>query len=361
MLLYYQFKYLSTKIQGKYAIIMTKIYADTDVCRWHLTQLNLPISDEILAEHPAVFHMPFPYDLGFEDKITQALAVCSKVIILVSELHKDSAEFIKNHQSPKIKYFVCGTVSGCSPTPWMDWFITTTEFYKHNDLLDQLNPNRINPRVFDILLGWAKPHRQKIYDYVLENNLTHRVVLTYLQDRNLSLQKQLADSWIWPNIDIPKNSCLNTITQINYQNQQIALSQIIPLDIYNYSTYSIVAETNYDNHYSFYTEKIVKPILARRLFIVFGGQYYLRNLRQMGFQTFDGIVDETYDTVENCDERFQLALEQMHKLIDQPQDLILEKIRPIVEHNFSVMMSTDWYGDFSRELQAALLDQPVQN
>jgi hypothetical protein len=134
------------------------------------------------------------------------------------------------------------------------------------------------------------------------------------------------------------------------------LSQIIPLDIYNYSTYSIVAETNYDNHYSFYTEKIVKPILARRLFIVFGGQHYLRNLRQMGFQTFDGIVDETYDTVENSDERFQLALEQMHKLIDQPQDLILEKIWPIVEHNQRVMLETDWYGDFARELRAVLLD-----
>jgi hypothetical protein len=76
----------------------------------------------------------------------------------------------------------------------------------------------------------------------------------------------------------------------------------------------------------------------------------------MGFQTFDGIVDETYDTVENSDERFQLALEQMHKLIDQPQDLILEKIWPIVEHNQRVMLETDWYGDFARELRAVLLD-----
>jgi hypothetical protein len=334
---------------------MTKIYADTDICHWHLTQLNLPISDEILAEHPAVFHMPFPYDLGFEDKIIQALAVCSKVIILVSELHKDSAEFIINHQSPKIKYFVCGNVSGCSTTPWMDWFITTTEFYKHNDLLDQLNPNRINPRVFDILLGWAKPHRQKIYDYVLEKNLTHRVVLTYLQDRRLSLQKQLADSWIWPNIDIPKNSCLNTITQINYQNQQIALSQIIPLDIYNYSTYSIVAETNYDNHYSFYTEKIVKPILAERLFIVFSGQHYLRNLRSLGFKTFDGIIDESYDNIEDTELRFQEVFKQMKYLFISPQEEILDKIRPITEYNKKIMLETNWHQNFSREFQDVLL------
>ena len=340
---------------------MTKIYADTDVCRWHLTQLNLEISDEITPDSPAVFHMPYPYSSKFEDKITEALAKCSVVVILVSELHKDSAEFIRKYQNPKIKYFVCGTVHGCETRPWMDWFITTVNFYKNNDLLDQLFPYRVKPRVFDVLLGWAKPHRQKIYDYILENKLTHNVTLTYLQDRNLPLQKQLPDSWIWPNIDVPKASCSNTITQITYQSQAVSLSQIIPLDIYNYSSYSIVAETNYDNHYSFYTEKIVKPILARRLFIVFGGQYYLRNLRQMGFQTFDGIIDESYDAVENHDERFKLALEQMHKLIDQPQEDILKRIEPIVEHNQKVMLDTDWYGDFAREFQSLLLEHVGQN
>ena len=105
----------------------------------------------------------------------------------------------------------------------------------------------------------------------------------------------------------------------------------------------------------------MKPILARRLFIVFSGQYYLRNLRKLGFQTFDSIIDETYDNIENHDERFRLALEQMHKLIDRSQDLILEKIRPIVEHNYNLMISKDWYEDFSREFQSALLDHTRQN
>ena len=352
---------MSTKIKVKYANIMQKIYADTDVCRWHLTQLNLEILPEITAGSPAVFHMPYPYSSDFETKIEQAVAICPAVIILVSELHSDSTRFIVNHQHPRIKYFVCGFVEGYSTGLRMDWFITTTDFYKHNDLLDHLFPYRVKPRVFDILLGWEKPHRQKIYDYVLENKLTHRVTLTYLQDRSLPLQQQLPDSWIWPEIIIPKDKVSNTITQVNYKNNQVALSQIISTDIYNQSSYTVVAETNYDNHYSFYTEKIVKPILAERLFIVFGGQHYLRNLRRLGFKTFDGIIDETYDSVEDSDQRFALALAQMHALIDQPQKEILEKIKPITEHNKQVMLSTDWYGDFLKELRDALLDQQEQN
>ena len=338
-----------------------KIYADNAVSKWHLTKLNFEVSLEILAGCPAVFQMPFPYNKDFETKINQALEICSCVVVLVSELHAESVEFIQHNQNPKLHYFTCGFVQGVDTGLWMDWFITTGNFYKQNTLLEQLFPYRIKSRAFDILLGWTKPHRQQIYDYVLAHKLTPYTIMTYLEDRSLPLQKQLADSWIWPNIDVPKQKVTNTISDVNYQGQNIALSQIIPLDIYNQSTYSVVAETNYDNHYSFYTEKIVKPILAKRLFIVFSGQHYLRNLRRLGFQTFDGIIDETYDTVEDPQQRFALALEQMQLLINTPQDQVLEQIQPIIEHNQRLMLETDWYGDFARELRAVLLDHAGQN
>lgn len=326
------------------------IYADTDVCRWHIAQLDLEISDEIIAGQPAVFHIPYPYDSNFKAKIDRALAICSTVIILVSELHANSTRFIVNNQHPRIKYFICGTIEGYPSNYWMDWFITTCDFYKSIDILNKLNPYNIKPKLFDILLGWKKPHRDVVYNYIVDNNLSDQVIMTYLTDKTKPIDQQ----GIW-NVAIPANT-FNTITQIKYLGISASLSQLLPVDVYNSTAYTVVCETNYDNHYSFYTEKIVKPILARRLFIVFSGQYYLRNLRKIGFQTFDGIVDETYDTIENHDDRFQMALEQMHKLINQPQDLILEKIKPILEHNYNLMIFKDWYKDFSREFQSALLD-----
>jgi hypothetical protein len=135
----------------------------------------------------------------------------------------------------------------------------------------------------------------------------------------------------------------------------MSLSQVVPISIYNQTAYSVVAETNYDNHYSFCTEKIVKPILAERLFLVFSGQHYLRNLRSLGFKTFDGIIDETYDIIADNNQRFKLACEQITYLCNCSQEEVLAKIRPITEHNKRVMMETDWSGDFAKELRAVLL------
>lgn len=329
---------------------MTKIYADSEVCSWHLSQLNLEILEEITAGHPAIFHMPYPYDSRFDAKIERAVAICSKIIILVSELHRDSAKFIINHQHSGIKYFICGFIKGYANKLWMDWFITTCNFYKDTDILTQLVPYKVKPRYFDLLLGWCKPHRDVAYNFIVENNLIDKVIMTYLTDRSQTIHQQ----GIWE-VDVPSDT-FNTITQITHLGKSVTLSQIIPIDIYKDSAYSVVAETNYDNHYDFYTEKIVKPILAERLFIVFSGQYYLRNLCKLGFKTFDGIIDETYDSIADNDERFSSACEQIQYLINQPQDKILEQIRPITEHNKSVMLETDWYGNFARELQAVLLD-----
>lgn len=334
---------------------MTKIYADTDVCRWLLSRLNIETTNEITAGHPAVFHMPYPYNPNFDDKIERAIAMCPTVVILVSELHSDSTGFIVNHQHPRIKYFICGFVEEYNNKVWMDWFITTCNFYKDTNILPQLVPHKVKSKYFDILLGWQKPHRSIVHDYIIDNDLSENVIMTYLTDRTKSINQQ----GIWE-VAVPDNT-FNTINNINYLGKLVSLSQIIPVDVYNSTAYTVVCETNYDNHYSFYTEKIVKPILAERLFIVFSGQHYLRNLRRLGFKTFDGIIDESYDSIADNDQRFNLACEQIQYLINQSQGLILEKIRPITEHNKRIMLATDWYGDFLKELQAVLLADTRQN
>jgi hypothetical protein len=339
------------------------VYADTDVCRWNLTQLNylallnLQFVDEPIADAPAVFHWPCPYDKSFEDKISEALSICSKVIILVSELHQDSADFITKYQHEKLEYFVCGFVKGHSHFNWMSWFITTCYFYKSTNLLNELNPYVIKPKTFDILLGWKKPHRSVVYDYIKDHNFSDRVIMTYFTDRSKTIDQQ----GIWDkDIVIPPDT-FNSITQVSHSGQYPTLSQLISVDIYNSSAYTVVCETNYNNNYSFFTEKIVKPILGERLFIVFSGQHYLRNLRKLGFKTFDGIIDETYDSTENNAYRFTLACEQIRYLLDQPQDVILSKVRTITEYNKNLMLETDWQRDFFREFQSVLLDHARQN
>jgi hypothetical protein len=79
------------------------------------------------------------------------------------------------------------------------------------------------------------------------------------------------------------------------------------------------------------------------LFITLSGQHALRNLRSIGFKTFDGIIDEHYDTIEPYEERFASALDQVEQLSQRDQSEVLEQVRGICQHNYSHMMRTPWY------------------
>lgn len=312
----------------------------------------------------AVFNIPFPYETSvresFESKIDQVLDVCDYILIMSSELHQETVNFMNRYNYPKIKYFVCGFLEKIEHKPWLDWFITSTEFYKitDNNPLNKLTPYVVKPKVFDILLGTLKPHRSAIYSYIKTNNLQEKVIMTtYSNDSKKILSENNNSAWVWDNngIEIIDANITYSGNRIRYYGYEMCLSQVVPIDIYNQTAYSIVAETNFDNNYSFYTEKIVKPILGRRLFLVVSGQHYLRNLRSLGFKTFDGIVDETYDTIEDFNQRAKLICEQIDYLMRQDQQTVLEKIKPITDYNYKLMMETDWLSYFYSEFYSQIL------
>ena len=316
-------------------------------CQWHLTSINLSDTNH------AIFHIPFPLTIEFTQAIDDALIQHDCIVIICSELHSSTVDFITLYQNPKITYFLCGVIVGITAHSWMDWFITSTEFYKQSNILNQLTPYISKSKTFDILLGQPRPHRDYVYNFINRNELNKQVVMTYLQ--NKTIQQQNLDGWIWES-EPTLNEFKWTVTPVDYQGSTLSLSQIVPINIYNQTAYSIVTETNFDNHYSFYTEKIVKPILAERLFLVFSGQHYLRNLRSMGFKTFGTIVDERYDDEADQTIRFGLVCDEMNRLFNLPQQQVLDSIRPITEYNRKIMLETDWLGQFHAKLKTVLTE-----
>ena len=347
-------------------------YADTDVCQHHLIQNNLEFTRDIesfiLTQDAkcAVFHIPFPWDRGkgeiFESRFSKIKDLCDHVIVIGSELHETTVDFILRNQQENITYFICGVVKNVNSKQWMDWFTLSTYFYKENPILDQLNPYVPKSKTFDILLGCIRPHRTKIYEYVLKNNFKDKAIMTYIQNEINPLQQLDTSNWIWPDgLEPPEKDIRWTVSPIIYQGRSMSLSTVVPINIYNETAYTVVAETNYFNHFNFYTEKIVKPILAERLFVVFSGQNYLRNLRSLGFKTFDGIINESYDDIEDTELRFQEVFKQMKYLFSHSQQEILDKIKPITEHNKKIMLETNWHQNFSKEFRAVLLAHKVRN
>jgi hypothetical protein len=229
-------------------------------------------------------------------------------------------------------------------------------------LLFKLNPHQVKPYAFDALLGQHRPIRTVAYNFIKENNLNG--IVTYLNKDQPGLGNSDAE-WIWE-IDGIENfeevkSSHSSSTQVTYYGcttHTVRISQIIPISIYNQSAYSLVSETRTD--YTFLTEKTVKPILARRLFITLGGQYHLAGLQSLGFKTFSGIIDESYDSIESASSRTQAALEQLKWLCEQDQRDILNRCRDIVDHNFDLIFGRDW-GQFNKIQLKYQFARPTKN
>jgi hypothetical protein len=308
----------------------------------------------------ACFQIPYPYTSDIEEEINSIYDSADYILIIGSELHTKTVDFIKKFDLPKISYFICGYLNGrmnnAKIYKFLDWFTTTVHFYKNikPSILFNIDAHGTKPLMFDALLGRKKPHRDQVYFALQEQGLMDKGIVTYLNSHTATLGKEDSEMWIWQKdgiIDLEShlNNISFTVDRLDYYGYNMSISQIVPIDVYNKTAYSLVTETNMDNHFVFYTEKTVKPILARRLFIAVGNQFHLAGLRRLGFKTFDGIIDESYDTLESYVDRSRAAVAQLQSLCEKDQSVILKQILPIVEHNYNHMMTFDWYKLFSND------------
>jgi hypothetical protein len=78
---------------------------------------------------------------------------------------------------------------------------------------------------------------------------------------------------------------------------------------YHVNSYcNIVMETHFDADQSggtFLTEKTFKPIKHGQMFFVAGPTGSLQALRDLGYRTFDSVLDNSYDQIENNTERWK--------------------------------------------------------
>jgi len=313
----------------------------------------------------ACFHIPMPYSDTIEHEIDQIYDSVDLILILGSELHPKHVDFIRRFDREKIRYFLCGYVINplmhARDYRFLDWFISTVHFYKDKkpSILYQLNPYNTKPLMFDALLGRGKPHRDLAYNFIQEHDLASKGVVTYMGTNEMQFQNSDSNRWQWQADGIEDFESAKTLTwtvdRVKYHGHNMSISQIIPIDIYNRTAYSLICETNSANDFIFYTEKTVKPILARRLFIIIGNRYSLEGLRRLGFKTFGGIIDESYDSLEYINERHLAAMEQLQWLCNQDQTTILNKCKDIVDHNYDLMYGRDWYGLFKNIFRDQLI------
>ena len=213
---------------------------------------------------------------------------------------------------------------------------------------------------FDNILDYKKQNLKDISLYDCTNlRARPQRVLNYLHltDANLILDGKISigNKKEWPKFsaqelhkyNLPSNTVEQSIAPLTINHGRKSDSEYhvyitrILNDVYRDTWISLITESSYFDyeHSVFISEKTFKPIACMQPFIIVGSKHTLKYLRKLGYKTFDGFIDESYD---DCDDntRFAAIIKSLEK-IKQIEDKIswLNSMREILEHNHKLFLS----------------------
>ena len=97
--------------------------------------------------------------------------------------------------------------------------------------------------------------------------------------------------------------------------------------------FSVVTETVFEYPYSFRTEKTWKPIAMGHPCIFASNYGYYRDFRNMGFRTWDHLIDESFDLIDNVQDRIVRISEVVKDLCSQDLPAFLAAAEETCKYN----------------------------
>ena len=116
----------------------------------------------------------------------------------------------------------------------------------------------------------------------------------------------------------------------------------------------VVLETIFDDTRWHLTEKILRPIACAQPFILCSTPGSLRYIREYGFETFDGLIDESYDAVVDNKQRLHCIINEMKRIANLPnadRQQLYYKLTQISQRNQARFFSKEFQNYVFTELK----------
>jgi hypothetical protein len=240
-----------------------------------------------------------------------------------------------------------------------DHFVNVILGYEYNiDSMSrtaEIYSKKIKPYKFLFLNGRARPHRKYLWEKFQSHGILSQSLCTMLEGRppgtsNYTLHCDGVDLMAThtPIIQLPSYYEVE-----QYQDRCIDVAQndnrLIKHDLFNNTwgeiyvkpepyidTYfSLVTETVTDYPYSFRTEKIAKPLLIGHPWIAVANRGFYRDLKNLGFRTFEHLIDESFDQIDNPQDRIDRIVDIVDDLVQQDLANFLESCYSTCKYNQS--------------------------
>jgi hypothetical protein len=113
----------------------------------------------------------------------------------------------------------------------------------------------------------------------------------------------------------------------------------VELEEYRQSWFSVVSETEMRPRLHRITEKPFKPLLNFHPILVLGGPGSLKLIRAYGFETFEGLFDETYDEEEEPRTRFEMVYGELLRFCRMEEPELARRISEVEDR---VLYNARW-------------------
>jgi hypothetical protein len=160
-------------------------------------------------------------------------------------------------------------------------------------------------------------------------------LVTQIASTKLSTKPETAMLVQWDNWD---HSVLETFAPPyrcdDLQDYEHNSHKLIDTRFFQDAYYNVIVETHINN--LFLTEKTFKPILNLQPFVIVGAARSLRLLRELGYKTFGDYIDESYDNIEDPEQRLKQCLhtvEQISRMSHSEHMVDQHDMRKILLHN----------------------------
>lgn len=115
---------------------------------------------------------------------------------------------------------------------------------------------------------------------------------------------------------------------------------------YQQSYVNLVTETTVNPATPMLSEKTFKPIVAGQLFVLIAPPQAIQFLRNIGIDTFDDIIDHSYDNILDTRQRIETAITQIDQLMTMDLEKIYSQLRPRLERNSKFFTSEEFRSQF---------------
>jgi hypothetical protein len=160
----------------------------------------------------------------------------------------------------------------------------------------------------------------------------------------LTLQPFSRINEVWVSPDIDSRPADKSVVHPIIQGKSNSFQNRYQSQFYQHIALDIVTETTYNYPYPFVSEKTLRPIACKRMFIVVGAPGILQLLRNKNFVTFGDVIDESYDLIQDPVLRWKKLEQAILNFVNQPLETIQKIVSnksSVLEHNYQTLIDLE--------------------